>query len=556
MSVGAKDKNQLRPILKREIPHLLHYDKTLATKTGTMAVQRAGISKLRVPEDVLTTPPGQRMIKYKTKLRGELSTYVKTHYEGQVYDILMQFLADERYLYPRSLHAIDDCVVQIPWLSQDINMKGISSHVLSYSRSIPSPENVMMSQLKDKITEAVRKFPMPPAYGAMVDKSEWHSKIRTGTNCGYPYWKTTDTELRAELVDAHKHILTQMDIPAKVYFTLFYRTQPSKSRAVCGGDTQLKVVGGFTTHVLTSLIGPSEGIAWGDYGVIFDTLLGHYNNSSTVISLDFSKLDTTINRDMHHAALDAVGTLWGTKDSSWRHFFEMYKTMVTTNAWLYTHPGYALKVEDGLLSGEPLTQFTDSIIVMAVTLLLADVCGWELNGYLTLGDDVIMFIDDEWNSENMQKFNDFTKLLEQETGLVVNVEKSFPGDISSGGIGIFLQYFITDKGVYGHPLRKPHSMGFLERDSSMIKGIDFHKFARAEGAKLAYLVRSVQVTASATENIPGVEDYVGIMQKYDRLLQDPGMVERALYLGDKYQRETGGEVATINIHPRWVIPHL
>jgi hypothetical protein len=556
MSVGKTDSNQLRPVLKEKIPSLLVFDKSLKKMSGVKSINRSGMSKLRIPDDILRTPPGNRMIKHKTRLNGELSSYVKNNFDGQIYDILMGFVMDEKYLIPRSLYAIEDTKVKVPWLPYELEVRGVSDHVLAYTQRLRTYDTVMTSQLRDKMTEAVTRFPLPPSYQNVVDKSEWISRIRTGTNSGWPDWVTTDLEYRSEIVTKYKPDLTSLTTPDKTIFTLFYRTQPGKSRAVCGGDARLKVVGGFTTHTLTSLIGPSEGIAWGDYTNIFSMINDHYRTSNSVISLDFSRLDTTINRDLHHHALDAVGKLWGTKDVTWEHFFEMYKKSVTDNAWLFVVPGLMVKVEDGLLSGEPLTQFTDSIVVMGVTLLAADYCGWTLNGYTTLGDDVIMFIEEEWNDKENEKFQKFADELKKETGLIVNVEKSFPGNIGEGGVGIFLQYFITPEGIFGHPLRKPHSLGFMERDSSIIKGVDFHKFARSEGAKIAYLVRSAQITASVTEEVPGVEEFIGIMQKYDKLLQDPELVEKSLNAAKKYQRTTGGEVATINIDPKWIIPYL
>jgi hypothetical protein len=217
--------NQLRPLLKKNGVTLLT-DKLLHKGAGVKAVNRSGIPKLEVPKDILLTPAGKRIVKQKEKATSLLTQYVRNNYDGQLYEILMKHVINREWLVPRSLFAVETTSVKVPWLRGNLQVEGIFDHVFAYSQKNTNVGGQMYDLLLEKMDKVVEKFPAPLSYSAAANDTEWKNTIRTKTNLGCPYWVTTTEELRDEVFEEYKHLVTQQVIPDRTMFTLFTRTQP------------------------------------------------------------------------------------------------------------------------------------------------------------------------------------------------------------------------------------------------------------------------------------------------------------------------------------------
>jgi hypothetical protein len=548
--------NELKPALIDAGIELIPRE-FLKDAKGCKSVNRAGLSKLDPEKDILLTPAGKRMIRHKNRAFNGVKEYVSNNFEGKLYEELMNMAINRSFMYPRSFYCIDDEKVKVPWLEKPVEVRGVLSHVLSYCKTPIQNKGNLWALLLEKIDVVVSRFPQPLSFSESANSDDWMYKIRTKTNSGAPSWVQTTVKLREKMFKKYKEYVLEIKIEGEIVFTLFYRTQPGKSRAVCGGSELLKVVGAFLTHYLVSLLGPSEGLAWGDVEEVFTPIWNAFKLASSVISLDFKGLDQTISFELHKAALSAVGRQWGMKDTDWNTFMEAYATMVTDNAYLYVVPGNMVKVKNGLLSGEPLTQFTDSIITMAVVELLVDRMEADLRYVQTLGDDVIALLNDEWTSKIIKKFEDFAKDLEKEVGLVINTVKSKAMDLSEkGAFGEFLAHFITEDGWYGNPLRRYHSLFMLERNSAQIKGLSFGATVNDVGYSSAILLRSVQIIGTLTENLPGAEEFIHLASFFEKDLKKVALVRKLVNYWDKMNKEMSGERAMPMQSPHWVVPLL
>ena len=546
-------KNELRPALYDTLgSNYFIRDNTLFAAKGIRAVTPAGRSKMRTTgekTDILMTPPGRRMVKDRANLHTKVQAYVKNNFSEnkQLYDNLMKMVANRSYLVPRSIASVKDTTIKVDWLPYDINYKGIVNHVAAYAQKPEvNTESDMFHQYEKAIDEVAWELPRAISYDSILRSPDWINKIKLGTNKGYPSWDHMDPEGREEAVKKHRHYLDEVKVPAKLIYTLFYRTQPAKMRAVCGGSEILKVLGGFMTYATTSTIGPDDRVAWGGVGEIFGRIEKYFKVSQTVVSLDFTKLDTTILHRIYQLALITLGENWGRDDPNWKSYMNTYAESVTTNAYLFTHPGHMMPVHTGLLSGTPDTQLVDSMVVLAVTKML-EAFGFNIKYVMALGDDLIILLDDEWDVTWTAKLKAFGEMLLKHTGLIINVDKSFPSLVNEQGYGIFLQYLVTLMGMFGHPIRRLHSFGFIERDSSMIKGVDTQAVIKDHGAKMAYLIRSIQIFATLTENLPGIEEFFELWAYYERDFTSES-IANALDVQTDYVVEVPESIMTIAPH--------
>jgi hypothetical protein len=477
---------------------------------------------------------------------------------------------EEKYLIPRAIHSISNRNMELKIFGGlKYEFTGMLEHVVGYA-SVDSTGGPLELELIEELKSVIMHFrEFVSIERIMITEDAWRQKVRTGSNSGLPDALTVATidpvtgkptikrnhVLREDLIREYLPMIEQGEVPPETIYMAFYRTQAKKSRLVCGGTSYLKVFGAILIYAIMMSVGIFDGIAWGEYDAIFSKIVGAFAKGRTTLSVDFSKLDAKYKRRWQYILYETLrGKLQ--YDKTWTKFIDMYIKMIES-AYIAYAPGRKFKVETGLESGRPTTQFDDSVLTKAVIMLFAKRYGFTIVDVLVLGDDVIAVFEEEYDLV-VSAFKQFSEELLTETGLEVSVSKSYPCDLAKpGAFGKFLQYYIVKYGteifVFGDFLRRLQSIIYLERDSSVVKGIDFDAVKERAGMGTAILIRNLQIIGSLTPHMPGVIEWIAFLSIFEKDLLDEQKCKSALTIAEEHRIEVADWEVTMYNDPKWVV---
>jgi hypothetical protein len=570
------------------------------------AIGRAAMPMIHVPNvstfykgtrmdqgDLNATPMGIRMI-YSQYRDGRVidwyDKYIRKYFPEKLYPVILQpyILSDDpnidgdakaRLLMPRGFHPVYNTTIKIPYYHGKHSLQewtGIIDHVCTYSQPLTETPSDWLSEFEDLASEVISDLPIPSVpWRDALSSGEWFYNIRTDSNSGWPYYLKQSREvdesfnpkkggmpLRQLLYDTFSEDVMHAkfkDWYDKVVYTLFYRTQWLKDRGVMGARAKDKVFGAALNYVLLKTWNvENTGIAWGTFEQIRDIIFEgmRKNQSGSMISVDYSGLDSTFTFDYIKIILKLLIENWSIADPMYEEIFKYADHCMTDGAYLAVSPRKCFKVNNGMLSGTPLTQALDSIFVKILDKKLDKIVGSQSTS-LYLGDDVIKIGVPEMK-ESFEEWVEWTKI----GGLKVSISKSYPSTVENG-FGIFLQYvYYWDNGptVIGNIGRRICSLALRERDSSLLKAVDVQQYMKENKVefKLLWLLRSLQILASLVlDNFPreAIDEILHFVRRYDKHFSNHELLEKAVSVGDRYYSEKEYWKVT-GIHPNSVLKYI
>jgi hypothetical protein len=553
--------------------------------------------------DLHATPAGIRML-YEEWLRRSISTWFKNWSEKHIPDKLFKVMVAPYTTFQdgkmnelkltaggglcmyRGMHTVYTTTLPVPQYRQtpfaQVDWQGLYEHVILHFKEDEPVGPELAEEFRACVKEVLRAWPLPGKWYDELSTNEWFYKIRTNSNSGFPHYVKQNSLVYVEDINnvvpakdgqdyrdwmwnEYSEIVQTANFEdwllQKIIYTVFKRNQPTKDRLVSGAMDILKIFGAAINSIILKYLGDNKSnIAWGQHDDIFGDIRQWHDEFSDggVISVDFSKLDLTFKFQYMEIIIEELTEAWSAVDPVYEKVFEFVKHCMMDEAYLLFGPDHMAKIKTGLLSGTPLTQFFDSILVAALTIMFMRRNKMDIR-YKVLGDDLVWY----GPSDILEVFDDWIDVT-ADYGLKVSLNKSYPG-LTSDTFSIFLQYItysdLLDKArTIGNAGRKLSSLICRERDSSLVKSMDVDAYMNDPNFKWKHLwlIRSLQILASFLPDAweSGFDEVVSWYSRYDKFINSKKDLEAAVGAFDKYQSSDDEWWKATAIHPNKVIPYL